>query len=384
MDKFWLLIDNIDTKKGRINSIMFLAFAGFVSIIHFYLFYIFAGVLAILWLLKAIRLYISLRRLDFLDIKEKDYKTDRQKRGSFLVIISVFIFFIKLYLKYRPNSEAFWSSIHGYSILCISICIFFSGVAIYYNCFILRFISILCTTFFGVLVILKVNTSILDVLLWVMNWAMDGGNSEYSINFNFISFFEPTNLIINSYMFEVNDLFDFIIISIYSIIFLSFIILIHPPYQLEQLGNVLKISNIIISVISTLIFFFVSMKFSSISLPEYKVLTLSIVESDNQYSQDLDELKKYISTFSKANIINMGTIVFTPYIIALLITNFILDFKKTKSKNRASKFFEEYIELDDASKDCDIIAKKYFYYSGDKNLWRAYNKLNKKIHSKNE
>ncbi|GAA1379974.1 hypothetical protein GCM10009597_32580 [Peribacillus frigoritolerans] len=72
------------------------------------------------------------------------------------------------------------------------------------------------------------------------------------------------------------------------------------------------------------------MKFSSISLPEYKVLTLSIVESDNQYSQDLDELKKYISTFSKANIINMGTIVFTPYIIALLITNFILDFKKTK------------------------------------------------------
>ncbi|MFF2854736.1 hypothetical protein, partial [Peribacillus sp. NPDC058002] len=98
----------------------------------------------------------------------------------------------------------------------------------------------------------------------------------------------------------------------------------------------------------------------------------------------LDELKKYISTFSKANIINMGTIVFTPYIIALLITNFILDLKKTKSKNRASKFFEEYIELDDASKDRDIMAKKYFYYSGDKNLWRAYKKLNKKIHSKSE
>lgn len=85
----------------------------------------------------------------------------------------------------------------------------------------------------------------------------------------------------------------------------------HFYYQLEQLGNVIKISNIIISIISTLIFFFVSMKFSSISLPEYKELTLSIVESDNQYSQNLDELKKYISTFSKANIINMGTIVFT-------------------------------------------------------------------------
>ncbi|MFE4706896.1 hypothetical protein [Peribacillus simplex] len=378
MDKFWILIDNMDTKKGMGHSIMYLAIACIFSIIHFYLFYIFAGVLALLWVLKAIRLYISLRRLDFLDIKEKDYKTDRQKRGSFLVIISVFTFIIILFLKYRPNSEAFWGSIHGFSILCISICIFFSGVAIYYNCFILRFISILCTTFFGVMVILLVVTSILGVLLRAMN----GGDLEYSNNF--ISFFEPTNLILNSYMFEVNDLFDFIIISIYSIIFLSFIILIHPPYQLEQLGNVLKISNIIISVISTLIFFFVSMKFSSISLPEYKELTLSIVESDNKYSQNLDELKKYISTFSKANIINMGTIVFTPYIIALLITNFILDIKKTKSKNRASKYFEEYIELDDASKDRDIMAKKYFYYSGDKNLWRAYNKLNKKIHSRNE
>ncbi|MFF2853871.1 hypothetical protein, partial [Peribacillus sp. NPDC058002] len=279
MNKLWILIDNMDTKKGMGHSIMYLAIACIFSIIHFYLFYIFAGVLALLWVLKAIRLYISLRRLDFLDIKEKDYKTDRQERGSFLVIISAFTFLIILILKYRPNSEAFWDSIHGFSILCISICIFFSGVAIYYNCFILRFISILCTTFFGVLVILLVITSILDVLLWVMNWAMDGGNIEYSNNFNFISFFEPTNLILNSYMFEVNDLFDFIIISIYSIIFLSFIILIHPPYQLEQLGNVLKISNIIISVISTLIFFFVSMKFSSISLPEYKELTLSIVES---------------------------------------------------------------------------------------------------------
>ncbi|MEC0271566.1 hypothetical protein [Peribacillus frigoritolerans] len=367
MNKFWTHIDNIDRKKG-----LYLIIAMFFSIIHIYIFYIYTGVLVLLFAIKAIRLFISLRRLDFLDINEKGYKTDRQKRGEFLIIISVFTFIVILFLSYRSNLEAFWNSIHGTSLICISICLGFSGLAIYFNNFFLRFVGILCTTIFGFMALLLVINLILNILLW----AMHEGDLEY-LN-HILSFFEPTNLILSSFLFTEKFLFDFIIVIIYSIVFLSLIILIHPPYQLEQLGNVLKISNIFISVSSTIIFFYVSIKFSSISLPEYKEAILPIIESDNQYSQSLDDLKKYISTFSKANIINMGTVLFTPYIIALLITNFILELKKNNSKNRASKIFEEYIELDDLSKDREIMEKKYFYYTGDKNLWRAYKKLNEK------
>ncbi|MGD7062383.1 hypothetical protein ACQCU3_12915 [Bacillus altitudinis] len=187
--------------------------------------------------------------------------------------------------------------------------------------------------------------------------------------------FSLNTLISLSYVIESHS-YEFITLSIYSTVFLCITVIIHPAYQLEQLSTAFKISNITLTLSSLAIFFFVSTSFTSISLNELKnweyYKDIDIAEIQNNFSN----FKTYLSNFSKANIISVGTILFAPYVVGILITSFLIDLRLKQTKKVSADILEKSMLLNLSYKNEHFISKKYFYYNGDKNLWKMHNDLN--------
>ncbi|MFE5473105.1 hypothetical protein [Bacillus safensis] len=380
MQTFWIHVTKVSIKKGLDLSLGYFILISLLSSIHIMIFKLMFSLIPLFWMLKTISLFISTLKLKHLDITDENFKVDRQIRGQILMLLSVIFILLEITIGVNSNIfYRFWNSIHGISLLSFSFCLFLIGLSIYRNNFYIRFLGIISTTFFGFFGLIFLVLSVLTLVITIFSFSTN--NNVYGHLMTFMSIFKNENLIIISYFVNEKNLIDFIIITIYSLIFLLIIIIFHPPYQLDQLSNVFKLSNIIISLTSISIFFYVSINFSEPSLLEQKQLALKLVEKEKI---DFTEINFYIKNFTKANLINLGTILFTPYIVALLVTNFILDFKKNLAKNKSSKILSECIKLDICYKNEDIHSKKYFYYAGDKNAWLLFNTLSKKIKSKSE
>lgn len=380
MQTVWTHITKFSIKKGLDLSLGYFILISLLSSIHIMIFKLMFSLIPLFWILKTISLFISTLKFKHLDITDENFKVDRQIRGQILMLISAIFILVEITISVNFNIlYRFWDSIHGISLLSFSFCLFLIGLSIYRNNFYIRFLGIISTTFFGFFGLIFLIISVLTLVITIFSFATN--INAYSHLITIMSIFKNENLIIISYFVNEKYIFDFIILTIYSLIFLLIIIIFHPPYQLDQLSNVFKLSNIFISLVSISIFFYVSINYSGPSLLEQKQIALKLVEKEEI---DFTEINLYIKNFSKANLINLGTILFTPYIVALLVTNFVLDFKKNLAKKKSSKILSECIKLDICYKNEDIQSKKYFFYAGDKNAWLLYNTLSKKIKSKSE
>ncbi|MBR0591618.1 hypothetical protein NSS78_02375 [Bacillus sp. FSL W8-0920] len=380
MQTVWTYITKVSIKKGLNLSLGYYILISLLSSIHIMIFKLSFSLIPLFWILKTISIYISTLKLKHLDITDENFKVDRQIRGQIIMLISIIFILVEITIGLNFNIfYHFWNSIHGISLLSFSFCLFLIGLSIYRNNFYIRFLGIISTTFLGFFGLIFLILSVLTLVITLFSFSTN--NNAYNHLIKFISTFKNENLIIVSYILNEKYIFVFIIITIYSVIFLLIIIIFHPPYQLDQLSNVLKLSNIIISLVSISIFFHVSINFSGPSLLEQKQVALKLAEKEKI---NFNEINIYIKNFSKANLINLATILFTPYIVALLVTNFFLDLKKNLAKKKSSKILSECIHLGICYKNEDIQSKKYFFYAGDKNAWLLYNTLSKKIKSKGE
>lgn len=328
------------------------------------------------WILKIVSIVNSFKNFKNIDISEPGFKSDRVARGKTYIYISVLTLILG-FITFKYLGYNYFSNFHTISFFCFIICLFFSGLAIIKNSYIFRFCCIISVTFLGLFTLLLVFVSLLSLLSLLITFLpLEASNSNQNFYSEIYNVFSLKTLIILSFVVE-NYSYESIILSIYSTVFLCITVLIHPAYQLEQLSTAFKISNITLTLSSLAIFFFVSISFSPISLLNelknleyYKDTDIAVIQ--NNFSN----FKTYLSDFSKANIISVGTILFAPYVVGILITSFLLDLRLKQTKKVSANILEKSMVLDLSYKNEHFMTKKYFYYNGDKNQWRMHNDLN--------
>ncbi|MCR6473604.1 MULTISPECIES: hypothetical protein [Bacillus] len=328
------------------------------------------------WILKIVSIINSFKNFKNIDISEPGFKSDRVARGKTYIYISVLTLILG-FITFKYLGYNYFSNFHTISFFCFIICLFFSGLAIIKNSYIFRFCCIISVTFLGLFTLLLVVVSLFSLFSLLLSFLpLEASNSNQKFFTELYNLFSPKTLIILSYVVE-NHTYEFITLSIYSTVFLCITVLIHPAYQLEQLSTAFKISNITLTLSSLAIFFFVSISFTPISLLNelknleyYKDTDIAVIQ--NNFSN----FKTYLSNFSKANIISVGTIFFAPYVVGILITSFLLDLRLKQTKKVSANILEKSMVLDLSYKNEHFMTKKYFYYNGDKNLWKMHNDLN--------
>lgn len=327
------------------------------------------------WILKIVSIINSFKNLKNIDISEPGFKSDRVARGKNYIYISILTLILG-FITFKYLGYHYFSNFHTISFLCFIICLFFSGLAISKNSYIFRFCCIISVTFLGLFTLFLIIVSFISMISLLLSFLpIESGNIRQEFFVQLYNVFSLKTLISLSYVIESHS-YEFITLSIYSTVFLCITVIIHPAYQLEQLSTAFKISNITLTLSSLAIFFFVSTSFTSISLNELKnweyYKDIDIAEIQNNFSN----FKTYLSNFSKANIINVGTIFFAPYVVGILITSFLLDLRLKQTKKVSADILEKSMLLNLSYKNEHFISKKYFYYNGDKNLWKMHNDLN--------
>lgn len=327
------------------------------------------------WILKIVSIINSFKNFKNIDISESGFKSDRVARGNTYIYISILTLILG-FITFRYLGYHYFSNFHTISFLCFIICLFFSGLAISKNSYIFRFCCIISVTFLGLFTLFLIIVSFISMISLLLSFLpIEASNIRQEFFVQLYNVFSLKTLISLSYVIESHS-YEFITLSIYSTVFLCITVIIHPAYQLEQLSTAFKISNITLTLSSLAIFFFVSTSFTSISLNELKnweyYKDIDIAEIQNNFSN----FKTYLSNFSKANIISVGTIFFAPYVVGILITSFLLDLRLKQTKKVSAEILEKSMLLNLSYKNEHFISKKYFYYNGDKNLWKMHNDLN--------
>lgn len=327
------------------------------------------------WILKIVSIINSFKNFKNIAISEPGFKSDRVARGKTYIYISILTLILG-FITFKYLGYHYFSNFHTISFLCFIICLFFSGLAISKNSYIFRFCCIISVTFLGLFTLFLIIVSFISMISLLLSFLpTESGNIRQEFFVQLYNVFSLKTLISLSYVIESHS-YEFITLSIYSTVFLCITVIIHPAYQLEQLSTAFKISNITLTLSSLAIFFFVSTSFTSISLNELKnweyYKDIDIAEIQNNFSN----FKTYLSNFSKANIISVGTIFFAPYVVGILITSFLLDLRLKQTKKVSADILEKSMLLNLSYKNEHFISKKYFYYNGDKNLWKMHNDLN--------
>jgi hypothetical protein len=327
--------------------------------------------------LFSLRLYVrgkKLKRLDYFNIHEKGYKTDAKKRGDQLGDIVAIIVYIFLALSVDKDFfKDFGNSTIGISLFC---CVFYFAAAsasIARNSKFLKVITILLSTIQGLLFLL-IGTSI--ILIFISSVLQGRGIQPAE---SFLTTFEGEFIVSLCYFSEA-FLKETILVMISSIFLFIVFIFSTPPYQLEELAMAFKIVNILIIILSIMVYIFANM--SWVSIQEF-IKGVSSNDSIHvlQYMELDPDFRDYMQMFTKSSIINMGYILFLPYTLGAVISNLTIEFLKKNYSKKAMYALDRIIDLKSnglvEQEEICRNERQYFFWGGDKHLLKIHDAIYK-------
>lgn len=312
--------------------------------------------ICLLFLTRVLNRRLKLNKLDFFYLNEKNYKNDSLQRGEQIGDIFAIVLFIIIALDVNAQIlTKFGNSAISFVGFCVLVFLPIASISISKNNKILKVITILLTTFYGLFVFLVTLTTVLIIITGFLN-----GN-KYTDLQNLFSILNTEDIILLGFIVE-EYILQIILFIIGSIVLLLIFIFYTPPYQLEDLGESLKIANLVIILISVCIFFYanvsgekISTVIQSIDISEYT----SIEEEEQKFLN-------YVEKFSKNNVINLGYVLLLPYILSITIANLVIDILKRKYKRKATKALESIIESANIRDIDEFLKKKFIYNGGEK------------------
>ncbi|SHI31586.1 hypothetical protein [Clostridium intestinale] len=326
----------------------------------------------ILFLVRIIVRRKNLKDLNYFDLNEKGYVSDAEKRGDQLGDIFAILVFLFLALSVNEDLfKDFGNSTIGISLFC---CIFYfaiANVSISKNMKLFKVIAIFMSTIQGLLILL---IGITIILLSVI--SISEGRGIQSVQ-SLISMFND-EFIVSLCYFAESSLREIILIMIISIILYLVFIICTPPYQLEELATAFKIVNLVLIILSIFIYFFTNM--SWISIQEFiKEINIDTNFYHLKYLTLTHDTTKYLQSFSKSNIINAGYILFLPYTLGAVISNFTIEILKKYYTKKASNTLDEIIYLREKNlivqERISLLEKQYIFWGGDKYLLKVHDRL---------
>lgn len=314
--------------------------------------------ICILFLIRVLNRRLRLNRLEFFHLDEKNYKNDSLERGEQIGDLVAVVLFVILAMETNVQILTIYGdSVISFVVFCALVFLPIASISISKNSKILKVVTILLATFYGFFVLFIILTTALIIITGFLN-----GN-EYTDIQNLFNLFKAENIILLGFIVE-EYILQIVLFIIGSIVLLLIFVFYTPPYQLEDLGESLKIANLIIIIISVCIFFYANVSWEKISTA---IQSISI----SDYTNIPDEEKKfsnYIERFSKNNVINLGYVLLLPYVLSISIANLIIDIIKRKYKRKAAKALESIIEYENTGNEdeLNILKKKFIYNGGEK------------------
>lgn len=320
--------------------------------------------ICLLFLSRVLDRRLKLNRLDFFDLDEKKYKKDSLKRGEQLGdLVAVLLLIIWALDTNMHIINKFGNNIISVVVFCALIFLPIASISISKNNKILKIITILIATFYGFFVILLISTVILVIITGFLS-----GN-KYGDLHNLFSFFKTEDIILLSFIVE-NYILQIILFIVASIILHLVFIFYTPPYQLEDLGESLKIANLIIIIISVSIFFYANVSWDKISTVIDSINISEYTDIDKEEQQFV----KFAEKFSRNNVINLGYVLLLPYVLSISIANLVIDILKRRYKRKAANALESIIDIGN-SDELNILKKKFIYNGGEKHNLKLFELL---------
>ncbi|WP_238918030.1 hypothetical protein [Clostridium sp. YIM B02555] len=371
----------IKTSSGNIFYIMFITlFLSMLLIDSTIVKGVLLSLYSVIFILRICFRRKKLNNLYYYKINDENQKEDRSMRSYQLgdgVAIVMFIFLVVLFYSDKNTSSIIF-------IFAFVIMIYFTFASISisrirFNTF-LKVITLLLSTIQGVIMVLSGIYFITGSVAIIMKLIRTG-----KIDYNIIveTFFEIIDyrkiMKFTYFIKEYNNSVAITIIILTLISILLYIIFIRsvPAYQLDKLSFALKIVNAISVLFGIAIYFYGNGIYPYIQ--EY----INGFKSDPQlilkYLGDNppNELINYVENYNKAEIINLGYILFLPYTIAILIANLVVEFIKSKYTKKANLALDKIFEIceNDSSEDIEIYEKRFYYYGGDKHKMKLIRKM---------
>lgn len=310
----------------------------------------------------------NFRKLLYIDLSSNDYKEDSKQRSFQIVdsysLISFIVYGVFLLIELNYGLSDFIAIVIFLTFI-LYLFLKLASKSILMKSRFYKIVTIFFTSIQGILLITYILAILLNLLL-------------YQTKNHFYNPFTIENIV--SFCFVVEEsMIVFLLLVIFSIILFVIYIFMTPAYQIEELSDALKISNIIFVVLSIIILYYSNSIIQDIN--NYKIEVLEKVSME-QYSKEDMKYLRYISEFSKANIINMGYLILLPYTIGILISNFIIEVVKRKFKSKVNDLLKEFLDIDNFDENGTlIIKKKYKYYNGDKFILMLLEKYKNETHN---
>lgn len=313
--------------------------------------------ICLIFIVRILKRRSKINVLSYFDLNETKYENDSLKRANQLIDVLMIIIFIFLFLELNININYSSGSSFLYSaVFNVPIFLLLASKSIAKNNKFLKVMTILSSTFYVVFVIL------LTILILIVKIY------EFLLNYNdlpqdFFDIFRVEHILAISYVVENHFLQNIFLVFLSIGLHLLFI-LTTPPYQLNNLEEALKISNVIILISSVVVFFLANIYWAEIS----ETIQESIISGYQGLDQEEKFLFDYIKLFSVTNLINVGYILLLPYVLSISIATLTIDFLKRKYNKKANEALESIIELrfNKSTDELDIFKKRYLYYGGER------------------
>lgn len=313
----------------------------------------------------------KLKNLYFFDIEEVGYKKDAIQRGDQLGDVVAILIFLFLIISLSLDNNAmkeFGNNLFGLTLFCSIFYFVSASISITKNSKALKVITILLSTIQGIL-FLMITMSI--ILLSILN-LFEGRMTEIP---RIISTIFNNEYIVMLCFIAENSLKEMVVIMMSSIILLLTFIFISPPYQIEEVSLSFKIVNLLIVILSIIIFFYANIYWESIQQFIDNV-NLRMVQNQFEYDMTIIPIQYITKEFSKKSITNMGYILILPYTLGAIIANLSIDFLKKKYNKEVLKSMAFIVDMNEKNiKDKESLhfhEKRYFYYGGNKYMLKIF------------
>lgn len=340
--------------------VFLLLFIAAITKLNLIIFNITLGLICLLFVFRVIHRRMNLNRLVYFNIDEKNYKQDSIKRGEQLGDLVAIILYIILCLDLNINMIGnFKNDTIIMIVFCALVYLPIASISISKNKKILKVITILLATFYGLFIMLFIIFIPLALFISYI------GKVDFSEFQNLLSNFKAEDIVILSFILETNLLVTIVFIACSIILFLVFIFYT-PPYQLDDLTDSLKIANLIVVIVSVIIFYYANVSWEKIVSV---INDINNLEFDASLTSEEDfKFKKFVETFSKSNIINLGYILLLPYVLGITIANLVVDILKKRYKRKATSSLDSLLNSERSlnQNEIELLRKKFVYNGGEK------------------